>query len=302
MRTQTFSDWLNREVITSKMALVSAYETRDRILYVEAPPLRKKYMELIGVYEEPVLQAELEVSQLRRKAEMIRIAINRREPVNIEAIDKQLEKEKQEQINELEDSDKTINELPELSDQQAHTLQRQYREITSTFHPAMNPSMTDTQKELYQNAVEAYKMQDVEAMKLIHDMLFSPEETSGIADLRYIRRSNTDDMRDMRRKFAAELSTDYYLAKKLYDMFSPLEEDYVILDVINGYDEKRKEVEEEIAQIRSGFPFNAQSTLNDRTITEEYLAELRMRASRCEREKAELESQIASMLEGTKNG
>ena len=100
MRKQTFYDWLAREVTSSRMALVRLYENRDRLLYVEAPQLRKKYMDVIGVYEEPVLQAELEVSLLRRKVELIQIAINRREPVDLIAIDTQLEKEKQEKEEE----------------------------------------------------------------------------------------------------------------------------------------------------------------------------------------------------------
>ena len=114
MRIQTFYDWLTREADTGRMALVGLYENRDKVLYVEAPPLRKKYMEVIGVYEEPVLQAELENAMLRRKAELIRIAINRREPADLEAIKEQLEKEKQALVSELESADKTLNELPEL--------------------------------------------------------------------------------------------------------------------------------------------------------------------------------------------
>ena len=44
----------------------------------------------------------------------------------------------------------------------------------------MNPDLTEAQKELYQKAVEAYKMQDVEAMKLIYDQLFRPEDMSEV--------------------------------------------------------------------------------------------------------------------------
>lgn len=302
MRKQTFYDWLIREVATSRMALVGIYESRDKVLYVEAPPLRKKYMETIGVYEEPVLQAELEVAMLRRKAEIIRIAVNRREPINLEAIDEQLEKEKQEQIAELENSDKTLKEIPELDEQQSHTLQRQYREITSKFHPAMNPDITDTQKELYQKAVEAYKMQDTEAMKLIYDMLFEPVDLSGISISAGSNDQTSEERRADYRAIATELSTDYYLAKKLYSSFSPLEEDHVMLDMLQNYEEQRKEVEEEIAQIRSGFPFSAVKTMNSRTKLDEYLAELRLRAAHCEKEKKELEEQITSMMEGRKNG
>ena len=166
----------------------------------------------------------------------------------------------------------------------------------------MNPSLSETQKELYQKAVEAYKMQDVEAMKLIYDMLFKPVDLSGISVTSEHREYSADERRADYRDIATELSTDYYLAKKLYYSFAPLEEDQVVLDVLHSYDVQRKEVESEIEQIRSGFPFNAVSTLNDRKKTEEYLAELRLRSNRCEREKKELEAQITLMLEGRKNG
>ena len=295
MRTQTFYDWLTREIATSRMALIGLYEARDRLLYAEAPPLRKRYMELIGVTEESVLQAELEISLLRRKVELIQIAINRREPVDMADIDAQLETEKKQRISELESNDLTLNELPQLTEQQMHTLQRQYREITATFHPATNPDITETQRELYQKAVEAYKMQDVDAMKLIYDMLFSPEDKSEFTLLGERRNATAAERRAGYRDIAIGLTTDYHLAKKLYACFAPLEEDSVVLDKLHTYDEQRKAVEAEIAKIRESFPFNAVETMNSKEKTEEYLAELRLRASRYERERAELEEKIAAL-------
>lgn len=304
MRNQTFYDWLTREVATSRMALIGLYENRDRILYVEAPPLRKKYMELIGNFEETVLQAELEVSLLRRKVELIRIAINRREPINLAAIDAQLEAEKEQQVSALENADLTLNELPKLTEQEEHTIQRQYREITSAFHPSMNPNLTEAQKELYHKAMEAYKLQDVEAMKIIYDMLFSPTD---MGDLQLTVSGGApqytpEEQRADYRIIATEFSTDYLLAKKLYAAFIPLEEDSVILDTLHGFDAQRKEVEEEIAKIKSAFPFNAAETMNDPAKTQEYLAELRIRAGNCETEKAALEKQIATMTEEHADG
>lgn len=304
MRKQTFYDWLAREVASSRMALVGLYENRDRLLYVEAPQFRKKYMEAIGVYEEPVLQAELEVSLLRRKVELIQIAINRREPVDLIAIDMQLEKEKQEKVSELENADLTLNELPQLSEQQTRTMQRQYREITGRFHPSMNANLTETQKELYQKALEAYKMQDFEAMKLIYDMLISPVELGGISLSLGIGEGedSPEQRRAEYRDIATKLSTDYLLAKKLYSCFVPLEEDSVVLDMLHEYDEQRKMVESEITKVRKSFPFNAVETLNDRSKTEEYLTELRLRAKRCEEERTNLEKKIATMTEGRADG
>ncbi len=302
MRAQNFYNWLTREVSSSRMALVGLYEQKDKLLYVEAPPLRKRYMETIGIFEESVLEAELEVSMLRRKAEMIQIAINRREPVDLQAIEEALEAEKEQKVSALESADRTLNELPKLNQQEEHTIQRQYREITSAFHPAMNPDITDAQKELYEKAQEAYRLQDVEAMKLIYDMLFSPIDSSEISVISDSHAPTAQEMREEYREFAAALTTDYKLAKLLYPFFMPLEEDAVVRDSLDMYNEQRKTIEEEIASIRAGFPFNAVSTLNDKNKVEEYLAELRVRAKQCETEKAALEQRIDKLLEGAKNG
>lgn len=302
MRTQTFYDWLTREVATSRMALIEAYECRDRLLYVEAPPLRQRYMDKIGVVEEAVLEAELEVSMLRRKAEMLQIAVNRRESIDLEKIDRELEREREQQVAELEQKDLTLHELPQLTEQQAHTIQRQYREITSNFHPAMNPDATDTQRELYEKAMEAYKMQDVEAMKAIYDSLFLPVDEVAYTDPNDSKVPAPEVRRENYRTIASELATDYYLAKKLYDCFAPLEEDRVMLDALRSYDDQRQAVEDEIQQIRNGFPFNAAATMDDPAKTNAYLAELQVRASRCEEEKSELEKKIAALTEGRSDG
>ena len=302
MREQTFYDWLTREVATSRMALIGAYENRDRLLYVEAPPLRQRYMDQFGTVEEAVLQAELEVSLLRRKVEMVQIALNRREPVDLADIDQKLEAEKEQQIAEVEQKDLTLYELPQLTDQQAHTLQRQYREITGSFHPAMNPDATETQRELYDKAVEAYKIQDVEAMKVIYDSLFAPQDLGELVLTTDNSAPTPDERRSAYRAVASALATDYFLAKKLYDCFIPLEEDRVVLDTLNSYNDQRKAVEEEINRIREGFPFNAAATLEDPVKANAYMAELQVRANRCQEEKMELQEKLAALTEGRTNG
>lgn len=296
MRQQTFYDWLTREVASSRMALVGMYASRDELLYVQAPKLRKKYMDTIGVAEQPVLEAELELAMLQRKLELIQAAVNRREPIDMEKIEAILAKERQERIAAVESADMTLHELPQLTEEQLHTLQRQYREIMSSFHPAMNKDLTEAQRELYEKAVEAYKMQDVEAMKVIYDALFSPVDMgSAISTERH--EPTAEERRADYGQIASALTTDYLLAKKLYDQFIPLEEDSVVLDTVHMYDEQRKGVEAEIEKIRQSFPFNAVETMESKEKTEEYLAELRLRAKRYEREKAELEAKIAALTE-----
>ena len=302
MDRPTFFTWLTRELNTSKMALLGLYEKRDHILYVEAPPLRKKYMDLIGVTEEAVLQAELEVYILQRKIEMIQAAINRREKVDLEAINKELEKERQQKISETEQADLTLNELPQLTEQEKKTIQRQYREITNKFHPAVNPDISETEKELYEKAVEAYKLQDVEAMDLIYDLLFEPDENVRLNIAFEMREPTREEKRADYHNTAQKLSIDYRLAKKLYSFFRPLESDKIVMDTLQHYENERRSVEEEIDKIRSGFPFNAETTINDSAKTQEYLAELRIREKNAAAEKAELEQKIAQMTEDQAGG
>ena len=302
MRQQSFYDWLLKEIASSRMALISMYENRDHILYVEAPALRKKYMSIFGEEENAVLQSELETSLLRRKIELIQTAINRREPIDLEKIDEQINNEKNQRLSELEQNDKTLNELPQLSEQQAHTLKRLYHDITSKFHPAVHTDLTEAQRDLFQKAVEAFKMQDVDAMRIIHDSLFMNDDAGVSVETSVSRTKQEIDARTGFHLFASELTTDYSLAKKLYPLFTPLEDDIIVTNNIQDCNTKRKEVEDEIAQIRAGFPFNAVETMNNSAKIEEYRAELRIRAKRCEAEKAELQAKIRTLTEGRVNG
>lgn len=296
-RTQTFYDRLSREAAAGKMALIGLYATRDRLLYVESPALKKQYMQKIGIFEEPVLEAELDTAMLKKKADMIQIALNRREPIDLEAIDEQLKKERREQVNKVESADSTLRGLPELSGERMHAFQSEYNRILKSFHPAVNSSLTETQKDLFERAADAYRMQDADAMQLIYDVLFLPEDAAPSPGTRWVREDPDVMERRMEYRAAAELSTDYRLAERLYRFFTPLEKDRVMIDALKDSREKIKEVEEEIRKIRSGFPFSAAETLNDRDKTEEYLSELRLRALQCQKEKAGLEARIKSMTE-----
>ena len=75
-----------------------------------------------------------------------------------------------------------------------------------------------------------------------------------------------------------------------------------MLDALRSYNDQRQAVEDEIQQIRNGFPFNAVATMDDPAKTNAYLAELQVRASRCEEEKSELEKKIAALTEGRSDG
>ncbi len=303
MRKQTFTACLAAEVESARLALLSAYQERDRVLYVEAAPLRKKYMDIFGVVEDAVLRAELELHLLERKRDLIQRALNRREQVDLAAIEKMLEEEKEELLKQLESEDRTSKEMPELTEEQMHTMQRQYREINRSFHPSLHPEISDTQRELFEKAQEAYRNQDPEAMKLVYDMLFKPIDEGSLAQ--GLRESSRADPLTPRQSFAAfahELETDYALAKELYDCFMATEEDSVVSTALDVYTAERRLVEEEIEAIRKGFPFAAVEVINDPAKQEEYMLSLKLRAKQCEIETKQVKDVITELLRGTIHG
>ena len=176
MRTQCFSDWLIGELASVRYSLIPLYEKKDKLLYVDAAALRNEYIEKIGHYEESILQAELEVAILHEKLKDIQIAINRREPVDMAAIEEKLQEKKEHLVSSIEKQDLTLRELPTLSEEDQATMQRMYRSIVDDYHPVLNANVTDTQKELYEKAMEAYQRQNIDELTLIHDMMYASEQ------------------------------------------------------------------------------------------------------------------------------
>ena len=307
MRRQSFYDWLLLELQTARAALLGLYVRRDELLYEQAPALRRRYMEAIGREEDAVLQAELETALLRRKAEMIQIAINRREPIDLEKIKLALAEEREAMIASVESGDRTLEELPQLTEEQQHALHDLYRAITQSFHPALHTDLTQTQRELYEKAVYAYKMQDVQGLQIIHDLLFCEDEL-GIelqVEIAVDDGSDEDTTEKLRREYAEtarELSVDYRLAEQVYSAFIPLEEDAVVSAVLHDCFEKQHAVQQEIETIRTAFPFNAAATLDSPQKTADYLAQLQVRAMNCRMEKAQLEEKIKRLTEAVSHG
>lgn len=300
MRMQNFNTMLFHEVQTGRMAVVTLLQERDRLLYVEAPPLRRKYMELIGDEERKVLEEELEVSVLRRKAELMQIAVNRQEALDIEALEAQLAEERRKLLGDLEDADATLNELPELSEEDAKELSNRYKEIVWDFHPAVHKDLTETERELFDRAAEAYRHQNLEALKLVHDILYRSTVELELAfnvSAGNGSKATPEEIRERYLEEAGTLTTDYTLAKSLFSCFCPTEEDGVVLNYLGDMNQKRRGLMDEIDSIRAGFPFNAAETMNDLEKTQEYLLELKVRAKMCAREREKLEERIEQLTE-----
>ncbi len=289
MNERKFIEWLWSELDTAQYALLSSYERRDKFKYIDGPRLEKEYMEKIGNFEETVIKQEIECELLKKKQQMIQAAINRREPIDMEAIDAEIDKLRQQKYKESEGT--APQEFAELSAEASDELQQLYRDIVKNFHPQVHTELTEIQRQLFQKALEAYRCRDLEALRLIYDMLYGMSD-KGI-ETSVENRDNKDEEK------TREYVTDYKLAAVIYKGFLSIDEEVAIQDELIRYKQLEEETMEEIDRIRSKFPYNTVDMLSDNMRIEEYREELehrlRVAKAECERRTREIQSMVGGV-------
>lgn len=237
MRQHTFTQWLQREVTSASHALLTLYEQRDRIIYVERPQLEREYMEKVGDVERTVILEEIECELLRKKQQMVQIAINRREPIDEAAIDAELDAQRQQMLAEAtdEENDDTIGTFtPELEEL--------YRQILREYHPQMHSEMTDAQRQLFVKAQDAYRHADMPAMQLIYKMLKDTQKSGLYIEIPIKISAGFGAENEQ----SVDYTTDYSLAAELYDNFQATNNDAVLREEWMRYRQMSEEVAAEI--------------------------------------------------------
>ena len=251
MIDHTFAQWLNGELTSTRCALLSLYEQRDRLLYIEGPRLEKEYMEKIGLYEEMVIREEIECEILEKKKQMIQIAINRREPIDESAIDSELEALRNQMINDAVGPE-IPKEFADLDSDQMDELQSLYRDIVKNFHPQMYPDLTEAHRQLFEKAQEAYRHRDLAALKLIYDMLFGTvEDEMTLNSLYNFFKSTQDDDCSQNEAYAA----DYKLVAQIYENFSLTTEEVAVEEEWSKYCGITENTLNEINDLKQQFPY-----------------------------------------------
>ena len=294
MGNSCFAGWLAQEVESAQNALLTRIEQLDTLRYVEAPKLRNEYMVKIGTTEDEVLNAELDAKMLQRKLELIQIKRNRREPIDMAEIDQQIEAERKELLAQAETADAAGQRLPQLSEEQQAELQELYHKIVEGFHPQVHPNLTDTEKALYEKAVDAYRNRNLTALKLIDEILFK----DGIAfALKTTLSVVEEDEQQQAAVLAEALSADYTLAKQLYPYFVPQQQDAVLRSAAERYTAQRTALEAEIEQLQQVFPFTARETLASEEKTKAYLEQLSLRKLRAQDAEKQLTQKLNRIME-----
>lgn len=308
MTEQTFSLWLKQEVLTAQNALLAMYEKLDALRFVERPKLEREYMEKVGASEAQVIREEIECEVLEKKQQLIQTAINRRQPIDEDAINQQVDAYRETLLHEAEGADQngtadpvmqTVAGMPveyaQLSGEESKELQTVYHEILKNYHPQTHPEMTAAQKELFEKAQLAYRQQNLEALKLSAEILQSSKETSGISisfEVGLTLGSGSETV--------IEISPDYSLAARLFPFFQPTEAEIVMGEEIQRCRDASEKIASQIKAASQKFPFSAKEMLADPEQLQEYIGELNQRLHTAGTKRKAREAAIQKMIEGAK--
>lgn len=168
---------LKNEVEKMRTELSMLLLERDELQFVICKNIETEYMLKLGSIEYRAYEAQCLSLRLKRKIELIQAKKNRQEKVSISAIEETLDtefaeyqKRLDEQINMMNDAFKR-SKAEVLTDEENKELKKLYRKIVKALHPDINPDVSETQVNLFDNAVQAYKNGDLNTLRIIGEMV-----------------------------------------------------------------------------------------------------------------------------------
>ena len=168
---------LKSEVEELRADLVKLYFEYDELRFVICPNIEMQYMLALGALEYKLYETQCKMLRLKRKMELIQVKLNRQEKPDISEIEEQLDKEFAEYQDLLEIQIEAMNEALDrskgeiLSSEDGKELKTLYRKIVKALHPDLNPDLSRAEIDLFMNAVEAYKNADLNAIRIIVEMM-----------------------------------------------------------------------------------------------------------------------------------
>ena len=171
-------DDLLYEVDQLRGELARRIQERDELRYLLLAEIEGEYLRRVGSLEYRVCEAKCESQRLKRKIELVQAALNRREKPDLSRIERRLDLEFAEALHSLEDQEEKIRKAEYTSEMQrsATSFRRDvtgelYRTIVMFLHPELNPEANDAEQQLFYLAVTAYKNEDLDALRVIYEML-----------------------------------------------------------------------------------------------------------------------------------
>ncbi len=206
-------------------------EDRDYLLHHKAIYIKTEYINKVGKLEYELFELECKVSRLKRKINMVQAAINLQMPIDEDEIEKQLDKEYKEYIEELRKMSKDIEianmikDCDELTLEDVAFIKKLYRKLAKVLHPDLNPGLTEKQKALWMRAQKAYEMSNIDMLKILYELAV---EDGGL-DTKYSKINTIEELEEK----------------------------------IKFFKEKIKDLLLEIGKTREAFPLNKEKFLKD---------------------------------------
>ena len=225
---------LTKKIKKLKKELCNLLNERDELTFVICRNIESEYMVKLGSLEIALFKVQCKVLRLKRKLAMIQQRLNRREHIDVQAIESELDVEFEEYQKKLGEQVDRLNEAIRrrkgefLTEAETKEVKKLYYKIVKNIHPDLNPNAGAAEWDLLYSAMEAYKNGDLETLRII-EKTFVDEE--GFVP-------NENGLRAME------------------------EEKHWLEALIQG-------VEDEIRQIKESFPYNVRPILEDTEALEE---------------------------------
>ncbi|MBP3693296.1 MAG: hypothetical protein J6J31_02515 [Thermoguttaceae bacterium] len=154
---QTLAESLRKEV--SELFL-----EYDELIHFKKPAILAKYLQAVGELENACSERTEEVRWLKRKITLFLRSLNRGEKPDEDAIDDQLEKERDGWKDSMKKDTEWFTFQEELSKEQKADLKKKYFSIMRDLHPDLNPDRTDVQERFMEAAQEAFETMDYDVI------------------------------------------------------------------------------------------------------------------------------------------
>ncbi len=225
---------------------------RDELKFVTCRNIEVAYMLELGGLEYKAYKAQCDFLRIKRKYELIQAKINRQENIVISKIEDTLNQEFEEYKVKLDILINKMNEAIEynksdtLTIEESREIKKIYRKIVKSLHPDLNPNITEAQKQLFKNAVEAYKNGDIKTIRIIGETVDDSAFLEQSADTVTVLKENVQRLE----KMIAFVKKDIINIKNSYP--------YTMKEIIDDEqktENRKKEIENIINQYNNGISF-----------------------------------------------
>ena len=172
LTTQPQNEGLPKELDLLKAEYANQWNNRNVITEWGKPQLESLYYARIGELQIELLQQKAEMYAAKRKLEMMQACINRDEEINLPFIEMMVEMEMQAQLEKINQEVVKLSLAKNLlanldSPQRSSELRKIFREMAKELHPDINPDLSNSAKNLWNAAMQAYSDGDLESLQAL---------------------------------------------------------------------------------------------------------------------------------------